>query len=165
MSHKKHGHCSYCGTRFAADQAWPRTCGGCGNISYLNPLPVAVVLQPIGNRLLGVRRAIEPEKGKLALPGGFIDIHESWQETAAREMVEEVGLRIDPGTIKLFDVFCGNGVLLVFGLAPPLAPVDLPTFIPNEEVSELALLGPERELAFPSHMQAVRDYFSRVAMR
>lgn len=43
---------------------------------YSNPKPVAVALVPVdtdqGRRLLGVRRAIEPNKGRVALPGGFL---------------------------------------------------------------------------------------------
>jgi ADP-ribose pyrophosphatase YjhB (NUDIX family) len=164
MSFKKHAHCSYCGSQFSDGQTWPRSCSACGNITYLNPLPVAVLLQPIGKCLLGVRRAIEPEKGKIALPGGFMDVHETWQQTAARELTEEVGLTINPATIRLFDIYSssrGDGVLLIFGLAPPLRPGELPTFQPNEEVSEVVVVREGEELAFPLHMQAVRDYFQR----
>jgi ADP-ribose pyrophosphatase YjhB (NUDIX family) len=164
MSHKKHAHCSYCGTRFADGQTWPRTCAGCGNISYLNPLPVAVLLQPVGDALLGVRRAIEPALGKIALPGGFIDKHETWQQAAARELAEEVGLTVNPASIRLFDAQSsdrGDGILLIFGLALPLVPAALPAFTPNEEVSEVVLLHEPQELAFPLHTQAMRDYFRR----
>ena len=50
MSPRQHSCCSYCGRAFAADQPWPRTCAGCAQVSYLNPL-LAFGLEP----LAGVR--------------------------------------------------------------------------------------------------------------
>ncbi|HWU89283.1 MAG TPA: NUDIX domain-containing protein, partial [Kofleriaceae bacterium] len=87
--------CSYCGARFADSMGYPRSCAACGAQTWANPIPVAVVLVPIidGDRagLLVVRRAIPPA-GKLALIGGFVEEHESWQEGAAREVREEAGV-------------------------------------------------------------------------
>src|SRR5262249_5363224 len=100
---KKNAHCSYFGNAFTEDPPWPRVCAYCRRISYLNPLPVAVVLLPVGNGLLCVRRAIEPGKGQLALPGGFIDINETWQQAAARELFEETHVRIAPEELRVFD--------------------------------------------------------------
>jgi ADP-ribose pyrophosphatase YjhB (NUDIX family) len=37
---------------------------------------VEVVLQPVGEGLLVVRRGLEPGKGELSLPGGFIEKEE-----------------------------------------------------------------------------------------
>src|SRR3954453_10021578 len=44
---RKDAHCSHCGHAFVADAGWPRTCAGCGTVSYRNPTPVAVVIQPV----------------------------------------------------------------------------------------------------------------------
>src|SRR5262245_9804473 len=115
---KKNAHCSYCGSRFDEGATWPRGCGSCGETSYLNPLPVAVLLVPVDGGLLAIRRAIPPV-GKLALPGGFIDYGESWQQACAREVREEAQLEIAPGTIREMRVLSApDGTLLVFGLAP-----------------------------------------------
>jgi 8-oxo-dGTP diphosphatase len=111
--YKKHSHCSYCGTRFTEQVLWPRKCFRCYNDSWSNPLPVVVVLQPVCIRtslwthqygLLIQQRNIEPEKGKWALTGGYIDDGETWQEAAVRESNEELGLVIDPSYLKLYDV-------------------------------------------------------------
>src|SRR5262245_24129355 len=105
MSHLKHSYCSYCGVAYVADQTWPRQCSACASISYLNPLPVAVALVPVDGGLLCIRRTIEPKSGELALPGGFLEAHETWQEGCARELREETGLVIDPGEVRLFTAY------------------------------------------------------------
>jgi 8-oxo-dGTP pyrophosphatase MutT (NUDIX family) len=157
---QKNSHCSYCGARFADDAPWPRRCAACGTMSYLNPLPVAVLLQPVDNGVLVIRRAIPPV-GRLALPGGFIDVGEGWQAAAARELREETGIEIDPAGIREARVLSApDGTLLVFGIAPPLAGSALPPFTPSDEVSErLVLSGPD-DMAFPLHAQVVREFFS-----
>jgi ADP-ribose pyrophosphatase YjhB (NUDIX family) len=121
---------------------------------------VAVILVPVGAGLLAVRRSIEPGKGLLALPGGFIGVGESWQAAGAREVLEETGLTIDPAAIRdLRALSAPDGTLLVFGLAPPVAGV--PLLVANEEVSELAVLERPQPLAFPLHTRVVEEYFGR----
>src|SRR5262249_23095956 len=102
-----------------ADQVWPRLCAACGNITYRNPLPVAVVLVPVDAGLLAIRRGIEPQLGKWAFPGGYVDLGESWQEAGAREVFEETGLRISADEIQTFGVHSvvDLGLLIVLGLA------------------------------------------------
>ena len=90
----RNSHCSFCGERFAPDSLWPRECAGCGNKSYQNPLPVVVVLVPAGEGIVGVRRNIEPREGTVTLPGGFLDLGESWQEGGRREVLEDPSLRL-----------------------------------------------------------------------
>jgi ADP-ribose pyrophosphatase YjhB (NUDIX family) len=162
MTLRKNAHCSYCGRRFGEDLPWPRTCGGCGQITYLNPLPVALALLPVDGGLLCVRRSIEPAVGQLALPGGFMDVGETWQEAAARELFEEAGIPIAPEELELFRVFSSRTepFLLVFGLARERPADGLPAYVPNTETSERVVVREPVELAFPLHTRAMREYFA-----
>lgn len=157
--------CNYCGTRFEQTSTYPRTCTGCGAQIWANPVPVAVALVPIisGSRtgLLVVRRAIPPI-GKLALVGGFVEDHESWQACAARELHEEANVAIDPATLRPLWFASSEPVpnrVLVFGVASPLDARALPAFAPNGEASERGVIFGVQDLAFPLHVAAVRRYF------
>lgn len=159
--HDKNSHCSFCGQAFPAGSAWPRRCGNCGNTSYLNPLPVSVVLVPVEDGLLLVRRAIPPHLESLALPGGFINSGESWQQAGAREVHEETGLRIGSESLRLYDVHSApDGTLLVFGLAMRHHRADLPTFARNDEVSEVVIATKPVELAFPLHTRVAERFWA-----
>jgi ADP-ribose pyrophosphatase YjhB (NUDIX family) len=156
----KDSYCSYCGTPFGAGLAWPRTCTTCTQISYVNPLPVAVTLLPVDDGLLVIRRTIEPQSGRLALPGGFIDLGEGWQEAAARELREEAGALVDPAELTLFDVRSAPAFLIVFALAPRVTVRDLPPSVPTDETSGWELLHDAAKLAFPLHRAVAAAFFS-----
>ena len=53
---------------------------------------VACIVLDDRNHILSVRRAREPAKGTLDLPGGFVDPHESAEAAARRELQEETGI-------------------------------------------------------------------------
>ncbi|MFF5114418.1 NUDIX domain-containing protein [Streptosporangium sp. NPDC000509] len=157
----RNSHCSFCGRAFAPGQAWPRTCSGCGNTSYLNPLPVAVMVLPVDEGLLVVRRGVEPHRGALALPGGFVDMGESWQQAAVRELREETGVVVGPDGVRLLDVLSApDGTVLVFALGPRTSAADLPPVVPTDETTEWLLIDGPRELAFPLHTRIVAEYFA-----
>jgi len=54
------------------------------------------------DRILLVQRGTPPSKGKWSVPGGAIELGESLQETAKRELDEECGVEIETG--EIFDV-------------------------------------------------------------
>ena len=58
-----------------------------------NGKPLKIILNE-KNELLVCRRAKEPAKGTLDLPGGFIDMNETGEEGVAREVLEETGLKV-----------------------------------------------------------------------
>ncbi|MDP9433294.1 MAG: NUDIX domain-containing protein [Actinomycetota bacterium] len=53
--------------------------------------------------MLLVQRTVPPGKGLWSLPGGFLDAGEDPRATAAREVLEETGLRVSVG--RVLDVF------------------------------------------------------------
>lgn len=68
-------------------------CPSC-DLTYFHNVASAVacfVLDEAG-RLLTVRRARDPEKGTLDLPGGFVDPEETVDDAVRRELREETGL-------------------------------------------------------------------------
>lgn len=160
--YRQHSFCSFCGRPFLDGQRWPRICGHCGSSTYRNPLPVALTMLPVDDGLLLIRRAAAPRQGQLALPGGFIEVTESWQQACARELREEAGVSVAPELIADFGTrSTTDGYLLVFGLGPWLRAVDLPAFKPNREAVDRLVITQPAELAFPLHTEMVQRFFAQ----
>jgi len=160
--HEKNSHCSFCGRRFP-EVPWPRHCRACDNRSYLNPLPVAVVLTPVADGIVVIRRNIEPAKGTLTLPGGYIDLGETWQEAARRELQEETGIEVAEGDITLYDVENGlDDTLVIFGLAAK-QPREVVRQMVTDEVQEVVIIDRPIELGFPMHTRIVARYFAEAS--
>jgi ADP-ribose pyrophosphatase YjhB (NUDIX family) len=163
-------YCSFCGTKYA-DLTYPRTCPGCKTQIWANPIPVCVALVPIetaeGLGLLTIRRAIPPQIGKLALVGGFLEEHESWQIGCAREVREETGIVIDPEGLSPFWYASStprpNRVML-FAVAPSLHVDALPPFTPDSETSARGIVfgahGLVDDFAFSTHIEAATRFFA-----
>lgn len=158
--YEKNSCCTYCGTGYSVTEPWPITCRSCGNTNYLNPIPVVVLLVPVGDGLLVARRNIEPQKGTLVLPGGYLDLGETWQEGAVRELYEETGIQVSAAEITLYDVSNGlDNTLVISGLAARQPCSCLKPFS-SDETQEIALIEEPVELGFPLHNRLVRRYFN-----
>lgn len=93
--------CPHCGNaafrsvspkEFVCDAA----AGGCGFRFFTNSAAaVAAIIEDGQGRILLSRRAVEPWKGSLDLPGGFVDPGESLEEALRRELEEELGAEIE----------------------------------------------------------------------
>ena len=59
--------------------------------------------------VLLVRRGNEPYKGCWALPGGFMEMDESIECCAVRELMEETGLAVDEKRLRLIGVYSALG--------------------------------------------------------
>ena len=99
---KKLIYCSNCGhkNKFSfIDGAKRFHCKLCKTIHYQNPKPTATLICPKDDKILLVQRAYEPGKGEWGLPGGFLELGETLEEGAIRELKEETNL--DGSVIKL----------------------------------------------------------------
>jgi 8-oxo-dGTP diphosphatase len=96
MLRKELKFCPYCAAPFGRRQVDGRmrlVCTSCGEVFYQNPVPAAtaLVVNGHGELLLG-KRSVEPARGEWCLPGGFVEIDESMEQAALRELCEETGL-------------------------------------------------------------------------
>ncbi|MBI2804013.1 MAG: NUDIX hydrolase [Planctomycetes bacterium] len=70
-----------------------------GKYTYDYPRPavtvdIVIVTRESKRRVLLVRRKHEPFRGMWATPGGFIEMNESLDDAARRELFEETGVRL-----------------------------------------------------------------------
>lgn len=89
-------YCPVCGqkTFIEADEKAKR-CASCGFVYYFNPsAAVACFIRNEKGELLIVRRGKAPAANTLDLPGGFVDMYETGEEAARREVKEETNLEV-----------------------------------------------------------------------
>lgn len=170
--HIKDSHCGFCGDIFHLDPAWPKHCMSCKNITYKNPIPVVQVLYA-GYTLdennfekygvLVQQRNIEPKKGEWALPGGYMNLGETWQQAAARELEEETGLVTDPNDYVLENIqHSTNGNLLIFVKNRTIVDISDFKLVDNHEVQDAKFIFEPMELAFPTHNDELNRYMKHL---
>ena len=139
-----------------------KVCPVCGFVLYRNPAPAAGVIIEKEGQILLVRRKYNPYKGDWCLPAGFIEYGESPEHCAVREVKEETNLEIK--LTSLFRVYSGSddprvrAILIVY-----LGEIINGEPSPGDDASETKFFSPEnipQNIAFQSHRQALKDYFS-----
>ena len=108
-----------------------------------------------------IRRALAGEgQGRLALPGGYQMLGQTWQEAGAREVLEETGVMIEPSSLRVVTVETtpDRRQNLLFCRSPPAAHEG--PFVHDAEVSEVLVIQKAVETAFPLHTEQVRAFFS-----
>ncbi|MFV0365157.1 MAG: NUDIX domain-containing protein [Mangrovibacterium sp.] len=89
-------YCPRCGSpEFSPSGDRSMKCADCQFEFYLNVASaVTAIILNDRNQVLLTRRAFNPEKGKLDLPGGFVEFHESATVALARELKEELNAEV-----------------------------------------------------------------------
>jgi mutator protein MutT len=89
-------YCPRCGSRnFNVDGERSRRCADCGLTYYANAsASTAAIITNSKGEVLLTTRAFEPAKGKLDLPGGFVDMNETAEEALIRELKEELSIDV-----------------------------------------------------------------------
>ena len=77
--------------------------------TYKYPRPAVtadcvVITKEAEPKVLLIQRGFEPYKGCWAFPGGFMNMDETTEQCAIRELEEETGLKVD--TIHQIGSFC-----------------------------------------------------------
>ena len=91
-----------------------------------------------------------------------MDLGESWEKTAVRELYEETNIKIPVESVSLFTVQSYDTGVVIFGLGQKLASNSLPAFTPNNESTERSSITAPTNLAFDLHTQVVTHYFDQL---
>jgi 8-oxo-dGTP diphosphatase len=145
-------YCPLCRTDLTdrvLDGAMRRACPACGFVHWEHPRPAAAaVVADDAGRVLLVRRRYPPEAGGWCLPGGFVEVGETAEAAACREVREETGLEV--AAERQLGLF---GIFIAFVAARPFGGA----LEPGSDVLEAGWFAPGEApvLCFPSHRQAL----------
>jgi ADP-ribose pyrophosphatase YjhB (NUDIX family) len=159
-------HCKQCGTAVVyripddGDTRERAVCPICQTIHYENPLNVVGTVPYWGERVLLCKRNIEPRRGLWTLPAGFMELHETTAEGAARETVEEAGAQFElQGLFTLVNVARVGQVHLFYR-----AQLISDQFDPGYETLEARLFLeneiPWDEIAFRTTRETLEHFFA-----
>ena len=126
------------------------TCPDCGYIAYENPKIIVGAVCTWEDRVLLCKRAITPRLGAWTFPAGYMELHETVAEGAARETWEEARARVKiTGVLGIYEIPRISQVYVIHKaemLSDEFAPG------PESEIVDLFDWDdiPWDELAFPS---------------
>jgi ADP-ribose pyrophosphatase YjhB (NUDIX family) len=150
--------CPRCGNTPTIDAPRSITCDHCGYGAFYNPKPVAVVI-PVTDTgdIIFMRRGFEPQRGHWSLPSGFVDLGETVETAATREVMEELDLRVEiTGLVGVYSRAQDRTVVVVYAATAQGTPSL------SEEALEVRAFAPIdipwHDLAFWSEERALQDY-------
>ena len=136
-------------------------CTVCGFVFYIDPkIAVGTIIATAQNRLVLVKRAIDPGYGKWVFPGGYVDRGETLVAAAVREAREECGLdiRLD-GLVNIYSYPGRASVIVVYAATAMGGSLCI-----DDECLETAEFDahalPWDKLAFRSTHDGLRDYLA-----
>ena len=136
-------------------------CIACGFVFYLDPkIAVGTIIRTERDRLVLVRRAIEPGYGKWVFPGGYVDRGEALTTAAIREAREETGLEVRlEGLVNVYSYPGRTPVIIVYAATATGGRLQVDEeSLESAEVETSAI--PWTDLAFRSTHEALEDYLA-----
>ncbi|NML58562.1 NUDIX hydrolase [Chryseobacterium cheonjiense] len=166
-------YCPSCGKEslnWDGEKKW--SCPECNFTLYNNVAGAVAVVIRFENEIYLTKRNRDPKKGKLDLPGGFVDPRESAEETCKRELFEELQLEVDISNLKYLtslpnvyqykeidyntiDLFYEYKVQEKFQVKLDISEISAAVWISLQE------LNPE-DLAFDSQKKFFADYIRKI---
>ena len=161
-------HCPRCSGTFEKKGPNVLHCSSCGHEYYINPKPCnALILENKKGEILLVKRARDPQKGWWDLPGGFIDLNETAEESMEREAREELHMSLH--NIRYFmsavDTYAYNDVEYQTICFIFLAETHDTELKPADDVSEYDFVAKKDieidKIAFPGLRKALVKYLAQ----
>ena len=133
------------------------------NNKYLDPKVVGIGILVIDNKILLVKRGIEPGYGKWSMPSGFINRFEKVEHAIERELLEECGIDVKANWISgVYSEKDSPIILLVWDLslisgAPK----------PLDETIEVGFFDLDKlpELAFDHDDKIISDWQNQISLK
>jgi len=134
------------------------THAACGFVFYLDPKVAVGTIIRNGDRIVLVKRAIEPGYCKWVFPGGYVDRGEEITLAARREAREEAGLDVRLDHLINIYSYAGRSPIIIVYAATMLSG-EMAVDDEGLEIREFGLDEiPWDDLAFRSTREALRDY-------
>ncbi len=132
----------------------------CRFVQFIDPKLTTAVMVMKDDKVLMLKRAMDPGRGSWSFPGGFMEMGETPQQSACRECKEETGFDIE--ITRLLDVyyyedFRGSGVAIMYTGKV----VSGEAAINPHESEALGFFGPDElpePIIFESNLQALANW-------
>ena len=135
-------------------------CEQCQTIHYQNPKVITGCIPLWEDKILLCKRGIEPRYGKWTVPAGFMENHETTQQGAVRETMEEAQAEVSE--LQLFGVFniphISQVYVMFYGQLVNDYHASTHESLETQLFSEHEI--PWNELAFPVVHESLRLFFS-----
>jgi NADH pyrophosphatase NudC (nudix superfamily) len=163
-------YCPKCGSpEFKVSGERSLKCGSCGFHFFINAsAAVAALVTNDTGKLMLVTRGVEPDYGKLDLPGGFVDPGETVENAVHRELEEELGLKVKSirylGSAPNEYVFSGFTVFTI-DFAFEVVAESLENLNPMDDILDYRFYSENEfdydDIPAPSMKQFVKEFFAR----
>jgi NADH pyrophosphatase NudC (nudix superfamily) len=166
-------YCPDCGGRCEFKGGKAYKCLTCSKNWFNQPeVATAAIINNKSGQILFVKRQLDPAKGTLTIPGGFVDNGESIEKAIKREVYEEGGVTIDGvnyfgsyPSIYRYKNYAYPCVVIIFTATTGEAGKTND----RKEVSEILWLAPQEitleRIGLTDIRQAVSDYLKSIPAR